>query len=334
MSSSFFSGLIEKAPTGKKRVVVIFKLSVSILILALLISWLPTEQLLAAFRSIPWTTWALVFVGFLLGHIVAAMKWRLLLATTGVHAAPLLAVRAHGAGLFANLCLPSIVGGDLVRAAAIIRRYGEPERVAAGSLADRLNDTVALLVIAAIASLFVVETESIETERILVAVSALILTGVGGGVAAVLCLPPGIFPGRVQKLVAKLKAALISMFRAPMAGATGFLLSLLIQSGFVGLNILLAQAIGITASIYLWFFAWPLAKLVALIPVSLGGIGVREAALVGIVAPFGVEAGMAVGQGLCWQLVLISAGLVSGLLVAWLPLGKSAGFRAMEINEN
>jgi glycosyltransferase 2 family protein len=34
-------------------------------------------------------------------------------------------------------------------------------------------------------------------------------------------------------------------------------------------------------------FAWPLAKIAAVVPITQGGIGVREAALVVLLAPFG-----------------------------------------------
>ena len=81
----------------------------------------------------------------------------------------------------------------------------------------------------------------------------------------------------------------------------------------------LATAIGIDSHIVLWMFAWPLAKLVALAPISLGGIGVREIALAGILAPFGIEASLAVAQSLSWEVVLIVTGAFSGLAVAMLP---------------
>ena len=68
-----------------------------------------------------------------------------------------------------------------------------------------------------------------------------------------------------------------------------------------------------------WFLAWPLAKLVALVPVSLGGIGVREAALAVFLTPFGVDAALAVAQSLTWEAVLIFSGMISGLAVNFFP---------------
>ncbi len=45
-----------------------------------------------------------------------------------------------------------------------------------------------------------------------------------------------------------------------------------------------------------------------------GGIGVREAALAALFAPFGVPAVLAVAVSLVFQVVVISGGLVGGLL--------------------
>ena len=39
-----------------------------------------------------------------------------------------------------------------------------------------------------------------------------------------------------------------------------------------------------------WIFAWPLAKIIAVLPVSLNGLGLREATLAGFLAPFGASA--------------------------------------------
>ncbi len=121
-------------------------------------------------------------------------------------------------------------------------------------------------------------------------------------------------------MVAKFRDALESLVRAPHIAFSGFLLSVGIQSGLVGLNVILAGAVGIKAPLMLWFFAWPLAKIIALVPVSLGGIGVREAALAAIMAPFGIPAAIVVAQSISWEVVLIISGLSAGLLVTMLPV--------------
>ncbi|PYU09947.1 MAG: TIGR00374 family protein, partial [Acidobacteria bacterium] len=52
-----------------------------------------------------------------------------------------------------------------------------------------------------------------------------------------------------------------------------------------------------------WLFAWPLAKLSALLPVTQGGIGVREVALAALAAPFGAAPVLTVAVGLVWEAI-------------------------------
>ena len=117
----------------------------------------------------------------------------------------------------------------------------------------------------------------------------------------------------------RLRDAQNSLLRSPGVALTALMMSFSIQGGFVLLNVMLAQAIGIVAPLSLWFFAWPLAKLIALAPVSLGGIGVREVAIAGLMAPFGFEPAMIVAQSLSWEVVLVTAGLLAGLAATLLP---------------
>ena len=93
-----------------------------------------------------------------------------------------------------------------------------------------------------------------------------------------------------------------------------FCVTALVQSAFVLTNIWMAGALGLDVGVAPWFIAWPLSKLVAVLPISLGGIGVREAALVSLLAPYGAPSPIVFASGLLWQGVLIVSGLL-GLAV-------------------
>jgi uncharacterized membrane protein YbhN (UPF0104 family) len=72
--------------------------------------------------------------------------------------------------------------------------------------------------------------------------------------------------------------------------------------------------LGLDIGLAPWFVAWPLSKIIAILPISLGGIGVREAALVSLLAPFGAPSALVFASGLLWQGVLMASGLL-GLAV-------------------
>ena len=69
---------------------------------------------------------------------------------------------------------------------------------------------------------------------------------------------------------------------------------------------------GLALPLRVWLFAWPLAKLVAVLPLTQGGIGMREAALVALLAPFGAPGPLVLAAGLMWEGVIIAGGLIAG----------------------
>jgi len=93
----------------------------------------------------------------------------------------------------------------------------------------------------------------------------------------------------------------------------GWILGTAIQTTFLTLTALLAISCGLFLPLRDWFFAWPLAKLAALLPLTQGGIGVREAALVGLLSPFGAAPHLVLAGGLVWEGVVILGGIVAGI---------------------
>ena len=85
-----------------------------------------------------------------------------------------------------------------------------------------------------------------------------------------------------------------------------------IQMTFLLLTMCIAVLCGLSLPVAAWLFAWPLAKLAAVLPLTQGGIGVREAALVGLLATFGAPASLVLAAGLVWEGVIIAGGLIAG----------------------
>ena len=84
----------------------------------------------------------------------------------------------------------------------------------------------------------------------------------------------------------------------------------------------IGQACGLHLAFREWLFAWPLAKMSAAIPITQGGIGVREAALAALLLPFGAPAALTVAAGLAWEAIVISGALIAGAVS--LLLGRLA----------
>lgn len=260
----------------------------------------------------PAPVWGGVVLAFLTGHALSALKWRWLLAASGLAIGRLEALRAHAAGLFASLCLPTVVGGDLVRAGLVVRARGRLETVALASLADRLNDLFALMAVGAGAVVLVPDGRQSASTRLLLAFAIGLPIAVLAGVALLVWMPIERLPRRLQRSTRHVRAALESLSRRPGAALGALSLSFVVQGGFAGLNVALARALDAREPASLWLLGWPLAKLAALAPVSLGGLGVRELALAAVLAPFGVQPATATAQSLCWEAVLVISGVLAG----------------------
>lgn len=285
--------------------------AVTVLALAILLAIASPQALVAAIRNVPLIVWAATAAGLLAGHVVAALKWRHLLRAAGTTCSRWQALRAHGAGLFANLFLPSLVGGDVVRAAALAQ-HGHGAAVAAGSIADRLIDTAALAALAACGALLVEHPAGGPPVVGLAGLCAALVVGTLAGPALIERVPLGRLPTRFAGPASRLRDAATRLRAQPGAALTALLLSLGIQLAFVWLNARLGSAVGIEIPFGAWLLCWPLAKLLALIPISLGGLGVREAALAALLAGFGVGSALAIGQSLLWQGALMAVGATAG----------------------
>ncbi|MFQ5697628.1 MAG: YbhN family protein [Myxococcota bacterium] len=294
------------------------RLAVTAGVLAALGLWLPIAALRDAILSVPPLLWLGALGAFAGGHAIAAQKWRLLLRSTGAEARIRDAFRAHAAGLFANLCLPSLVGGDVVRAGIVIARAGRPEAVALAGVADRVIDTAALIVLACTGAALAPERIDGAGGSVLALAGGSILVAAGAGPWLLLRVRPGHAPERLRPLLAKLQTAVRTLIGRPAVAVGVFVLSLAVQGGFVALNLVLGREMGIEVAPTVWLLVWPLAKLVALVPISLGGIGVREAALATLLLPAGVPAELAVGQSLVWETLLVSLGALAGSAALWL----------------
>ncbi len=301
----------------------VIKVLISAGVLAALLIILPWEELWGAARRMSALVWLGVLAGFLAGHRLGVAKWRRMLRIGRAVLPVREAVRCYAAGLFANLCLPSIVGGDVLRAALAGKASGRTEAAVVGGLGDRLCDMLALTLIAAAGAFFARGALPGWGADVL---GALLVVGVGGAaIVAPLALrrPLASWPKRLRRPIGRSLVASRRLTRAPRAALLVFGFSLAIQSGFVLLNAWIGYTIGIEVPLGVWFFAWPLAKVAGLLPVSIGGLGVRDATLGATLVSFGVPMAEGVVASLIWQTVLIAGGLIAGGL--WLLLGGREG---------
>jgi hypothetical protein len=303
------------------------KVAVSAGLLVALVLFVPWDQGLAALSRLSPIHWVLVVLGFLFGHLIGVTKWRLVVTLGRTRFRLTDAVMCYFAGLFANILLPSIVGGDVLRAALAARVTRSPEAAIWGGVTDRLTDLVATALMVAV-GLAVARAalpgawENVATAALLTMAACALLA-----LPFVLRRPLARWPRRLRRSLGRSLVSLRRLSRARSYAIGALTLSLAVQSIFVLLNASLGSAVGVAVPLAVWFLVWPLAKLSGLLPISLGGLAVREATLAALLVPFGVPASLGIVAALLWQTVLISGALAGGLV--WLILSRRASARAI-----
>lgn len=292
----------------------VLRIVATVAALALIAWWLPVDQLWSAMRSVPPASWPLAIAVYLAAHLLGVAKWRLLVNTAGAGLPRRQAVHAYYWGLFGNLFLPSIVGGDVVRAGVAMRHSRSSSALLLGSLIDRMQDVIGLGVLAAVGALLAPRALDPASRRIFLTFAVLVGVAVAIGALSLRFFPVQRVPFKVRRLLVRVRQAVSATASRPQALVTAFTLGLALQLILILLNWELGRLIGIDIPLYVWLFVWPLAKIAGLTPLTQGGIGVREAAQAALFAPFGVTAVRAVATGLVFETVIVTGGLLSGVL--------------------
>ena len=288
----------------------------ALVVLGALLHFLPLKPVRSAIARVPPIYFFAALLGYLLAHAVGVLKWRMVVNAAGAQLDFATSLQCYGGGLFGTLFLPSIVGGDVIRLAVGLRRSPRPAAVIAGNVVDRFLDVTAQagLVASGLALLpgsLPHSLQSIATRTLLATVA------IGVALLLVVFFLRGVFLGgrsfRFRRRLARLRHALRSVSARPHILFAGWLAGTAIQSTFLLLTAWLATACGLQLPLRVWLFAWPLAKLAALLPLTQGGIGVREAALVALLAPFGAAGTLVLAAGLVWEGVTVTGGILAGL---------------------
>lgn len=304
------------------------KLSVSAALLALILAVVPWSDLWSSMRSLDARTWMLVWIGFVAGHALGVLKWRfnvnLGIKSERAKLSAIDAAQCYAAGMFANLCLPSIVGGDALKAVLAAKITGRAEAAVIGGLTERLIDTFALLVLILVGAWWSSESMPGWAQSAVQVGAVVALAGAVLFTPLLLRVKLERWPRKLRRRVGRALVAMRRLAQRPHRALIVLGLSLAIQSWFVLLNRELGRGIGVDAPLAVWFFAVPMAKAITLAPISFGGFGLREVTLAGFLETLArVPRELGIAASALWQTVLVATGVAGGGL--WFVLGFRSG---------
>lgn len=263
--------------------------------------------------------WAQIAVVLLVDRLVMWYRWALLLRAVGAALAPWRSLHIFLTTSFVGSFLPAGIGADAARA-AVARAHGEDGGKAVVSVvADRWLGVVGL----ALVSLASVRLGGAVPDGLaawnlgFAAVVGLASLAALFSDAALDRLAP--FFGRhpyVGRALTRLARAVGDSRRAPRLLLAVLALSVVVQLVRVWLALTLGRGLGLPLGWPEYLAVMPLAILITLVPVSLGGFGVPQAAMVWLLAPLGVSATDAVVLSALFVAAGVVANLPGGLLFA------------------
>ena len=245
---------------------------------------------------------------YLAGQVLSAVKWRRLATAVGFHTPLARFVEYYFIGMFFNAFGFGTVGGDMVRALYLAGRGGRRALAINTVVADRVSGLLVLLAIALVSLLLLHQYE----------LPAAIYWGVialSAGLLGSWRLLPGVLPrflpaeNRLRRLIERDLAPYWNDGR--LLGEVGAL-SAVFHLSQIAVLIVLTRALAVDVPASYCFIVGPLVNVMAAIPVSLNGLGVREGGYVYFLSHVGVPRDSAVAFALSWFAVVMLAGAVGG----------------------
>jgi len=213
---------------------------------------------------------------------IACLRWQALLKGQGIYLPFFKTLELNFIGLFFNTFMPSLTGGDVVKAYYVSKHTAQRLEAATTVLIDRVVGLLALLTIGVIASLYAISEPQIRKPAISIIVFFLIII--------ILCtvffnkrlmrkFSFDVKKERWQKVVVSLKrvysAFYIYRFKKALL-AKVFLMSILIQLMSVLMNYQIALGLGLDVSIKYFFLFIPIIAVISAIPITFAGWGLGE----------------------------------------------------------
>lgn len=320
-------------PEFKKIISILFRIGISVILLIFLFRGIDKKSL---FELIKNSNKPLLFYSFMTVFIMyplAVIRWNMLLKAAKIHLPLKRVITSFSGSLFFNLFLPSTIGGDFMRSIDLASHTKKTKEVIATVLLDRLSGYIGLVSV----SLLAVFLGFKLIQDKLVFIPILIITLILSLILYVL------FNRRMYSKITKLlqssehnklnsRRPAFSKIRESLSNLhheiicfrnhkrmiyNNLILSLMIQL-FTPLSFyLLGLALGIKINITYFFVFLPIITAITLLPISIGGLGLRDATTIYFFAKAGVIKNSAFAMSLLnFSFVLILGG-IGGLIYAF-----------------
>lgn len=278
--------------------------------LAVVASMIDVVRLKKTLLSLPPSTLAVVFVGYLFGQIVSSYKWWLLARSGGIDVPYAHALKAYFIGMYINCFGFGIVGGDVARGLLITSGRQKKALGLASVVADRAHG-LAILALLGIISAASFENDAIKSEfkYILYALALVIIIGwfVGPKLVLSFLKPPNKLHEIAKDLVAVFPKDPKRILYISFISACFHTIQIL-------LHYAMAVAVGVHIPLSYLFVVIPFINTMSSLPISWQGLGVRENTYRLFLVPAFLTNEQALAWGAIWLLGLTLSSSIGGIV--------------------
>jgi uncharacterized protein (TIRG00374 family) len=300
----------------KSHLTLALKITISVALLGFLFTQLDWSALASKAGNLAWWTLPLAVSVLLLAYYIICTRWAVLLRTHHPHYRTASLFRPFLVATWFNNIMPSATGGDLIRSYYIYRYNRDAVSALSPVITERV---IGLFVLLAINVLAIAATQSVKvvTPALWTLLTMLLMAMLVG--LLLVAIPQTYWP--LHRLLERMSRFRAIAFLLRLGEAThGYLkrpgvMLKVILSTIVGqlLAITIYQILAIGLELQVPFDVMlvvvPLALMASALPISIGGMGVRELAAVGLFTRFGVDATDAAAIALIFIPVVILASL-------------------------
>jgi len=305
----------------KQTLYKLLRIVFSIALISFVLSMTNLVELIAVLKSV--NVWWIVVALLLefLRVLICSCRWRVLLSAKGIRSSLGSLVSFYFVGNFFNMLLPTALGGDAMRAYKSANYTGKTADSITSVLVERILDFVALFVICWI-SLAISGLEWLKGTDTLLIVSCL-----SGALLLLLVL---MFNRRLMQKItslgrlikwwdaeARLKAffnSLHELLHYKRSLGIAFGISLIYQFAGIVSPFLLSLALDLKVPFSFFLVVMPVICVITMIPISIGGLGVREGAFVFFFAQQGITTESALALSLLYLGLNLALALVGGII--------------------
>lgn len=266
----------------KQKLILILKTVVSISLLIWVFSRVDFAQAWQQFQnlSLPFIIFALLYYTFL--QWLSCIRWQIVLKATNYSVPMTGLLSSYFAGMFLNIFLPGALGGDVYRVYRVAKITSDSEGALVSVFLERFTGLAALSALAVVGLPPAFQLIG-RWDIILIFFSC-----VGALVSGVLLIvspqllriaEPILHKLRLEGIAArfaKIQLLLRQFAQHRKALMSSMVLSLILQFGIVYYHYFIAQQLGISVSFLALLVFIPIVVVVTLLPISLGGLGLKE----------------------------------------------------------